>query len=255
VAGALDDLLAGFEPVSLRELDERAALLRRVDHKYVLERDELASLAERLRQSHEVLEIDGRRRFAYESVYFDTPDLRCYHDHVEDRTPRFKARTRWYRDAGECKFEAKLKAANGETDKRQIDHAPEERERITPQAERFLADALGEVELDVDDGLEPSLRTGFERLTLVPRGGSGRLTCDFGIRLERFGGGARRLRDELLVLETKSEDGESPADRALAEMGVERVSLSKYRVGIAMLAGHRQDPAERLFAWADVPRP
>ena len=34
----------------------------------------------------------------YESVYFDTPDLRCFPGHVEGREPRCKVRSRLYAD-------------------------------------------------------------------------------------------------------------------------------------------------------------
>jgi hypothetical protein len=206
----------------------------------------------RLQADHDVLEIDGLRRFGYDTTYFDTADLRCFDDHVADRRPRFKARTRIYRDSGECFFEVKLKTADGETDKRQIDYSADDRERMTRAAERCLASALRDVSLDEDRRLEPSLRTEFERVTLAAQRGSERLTCDFRVRLSRAGGGHRRLRDGLVLLETKSEEGDSPADRQLAEMDVESISLSKYRAGIAMLSdrGAREPPdeGERFFS-------
>jgi hypothetical protein len=103
--------VASLGTVSLDELESRAALLRRVDRKYVLDAEQLEELAARLAGDHDILEIEGERAFTYESTYFDTPDLRCFHDHVRDREPRFKARTRWYRDSGLCVFEVKLKRA------------------------------------------------------------------------------------------------------------------------------------------------
>ena len=53
-----------LRPISLEDLDERVALLRRVDRKYVVEPEQLAQLIERLGADHDVLEIDGRREFA-----------------------------------------------------------------------------------------------------------------------------------------------------------------------------------------------
>lgn len=84
-----DELLERFDPVTLEELDERAALLRRVDNKYAVEREAFGRLLERLRDDHQVLEIEGEEAFAYCTTYFDSPGLRCYVDHVEDRAPRF----------------------------------------------------------------------------------------------------------------------------------------------------------------------
>jgi hypothetical protein len=235
-------VLEGFDPVSLDELDERAALLRRVDNKYAVERDAFERLLERLRDDHQVLEIDGRRMFAYRSTYFDSPELRCFVDHVEDQAPRFKARTRLYEDTDRCVFEVKLKREDGETDKRQVDYAVDDAERLTDEARTCLAEALGDVGLDAPDDMAPTLLTRFNRITLAARSGSERLTCDLGVRLSHPNGEAASLRDGVILVETKSEDGESPADRALAALGLEPVSLSKYRVGMSLVGGGNRAP-------------
>jgi VTC domain len=253
LAEPIDSLLSDLPAVSLEELDERASLLRRVDTKYVVDEQAFAELLRRIRRGHEVLEIDGRREFAYQSMYFDTPDLRCFRDHVEDRVPRFKARNRLYRDTGRCVFEVKLKLGGGETDKRQVSHPPEAADEFDDDAEQCLREALADAGYKTpDQPLDKSMRTSFTRLTLTPAGGAERTTCDVGILLERPGGGRARLRNGLLVLESKSESGESPIDGELAALGIEPVSLSKYRTGIALLASEAQDPqsrerAERLF--------
>jgi hypothetical protein len=223
----LEDLLSALRPISLSALDERAALLRRVDHKYVAERDTLAALIERLGDDHDVLEIDGRRVFAYDTVYLDTEDLRCFRDHVEDVRPRFKARTRCYLDAGDCVFEVKVKHGDGETDKRQTDD--------TDAARELLESTLRDAGIVPPGELTEVLRTSFDRATLAAREGDTRLTIDVGVTLATIGGESVRLRGGLALVETKSEDGESPGDRVLAELGARRVSLSKYRTGIDAL--------------------
>ena len=43
------------------------------------------------------------------------------------------------------------------------------------------------------------------------------------------------IRDGLVLAESKSENGDAPADRALRELGARDVSLSKYRTGIDAL--------------------
>jgi hypothetical protein len=114
----LQDRLARLRGVSLGQLEKRAALLRCVDRKYAVERARFLELLEELRDDHVALEIDGHRCFAYRSVYFDTPDRRCFWDHVHGRVPRFKARTRLYQDTGSCVFELKLKRTDDETSSR-----------------------------------------------------------------------------------------------------------------------------------------
>jgi VTC domain len=245
--------LESLPSVSLEELDDRASLLKRTDTKYVLDSDTYASLVGELARDHEALEIDGRREFAYESTYFDTPELRCFHDHIDGRIPRFKARTRLYRDTRHCTFEVKLKLGDGKTDKRQIDQPPDAADRIDAEAMRCLEGALERIGYAKPERpLDPSLRTRFTRVTLAPRHGRERTTCDIAVELERPGGARARVRDGLIVVETKTERGDGPADRILRRLGVEPLSFSKYRTGIALLADAESDPeavrrGERLF--------
>lgn len=237
VRGELRDLLNGFEPVSLEALDERAALLRRTDNKYAVSSSNFAELLERLRRDHQVLEIDGRRVFRYSTVYFDTPDLRCFVDHVEDRVPRFKARSRVYEDTGVCVFEVKLKRQGDETDKRQIDYAKDDRRRLTQPALDCLGGALAGVGLETREALAARLTTRFERVTLAAREGAERLTCDLRVRLTGEDDRTVEMDRDLILVESKSENGSSPADRELAGMSVAGISLSKYRVGMSLVGG------------------
>jgi VTC domain len=194
--------LRDFVAISLDALVERAALLRRVDNKYTVSERDFAELARRLRRDHQVLEIEGRRLFEYSTTYFETPDLRCLSDHIEDRLPRFKVRTRLYEDSGECVFEVKLKRSEDETDKRQIGYAREARRRVTEEAGRCLREALAKARLEAPEKLRPALTTSFRRATLVARDGSERLTSDFGVRLIGLDGETRQMRPGLLLLET-----------------------------------------------------
>jgi hypothetical protein len=238
------ELVGGLRGISLEGLEERAALLRRVDTKYVLEEEAFARLVERLAEDHAALAIDGRREFAYRTVYFDTPALRSYREHLEGRRPRFKARTRLYADSGLCHFEVKIKTADDQTDKRQAKHPPDRVDRMDERARRLLRETLEGAGIDAPRDLDPTLRTDFRRLTLSADEGGARLTCDRDLHLTRMDGEAVRMRPGLVLVETKSEDGGSRADRLLAEAGVEPLSLSKYRVGVDLLV--EADPSGDL---------
>jgi VTC domain-containing protein len=250
VIGELRDLLGRFDPVSLESLDERAALLKRVDNKYALTRNEFVTLMDALHDSHQALDIDGRRSFAYCTTYFETPDLRCFIDHVENRTPRFKARSRLYEDTGLCVFEVKLKRSEGETDKRQTKYDEQDRRQLTAAARNCLEEALADAGLTPPEEMTASLTTAFDRVTLAAAGGSERLTCDLGTRLVSSGGATARMRDDLVLVETKSQSGRSPADRQLQEMEIDVISLSKYRVGMSLVGaatGYAEQPGGHLF--------
>ena len=94
-------MIADLAPVTLDELNAAAALQTRRDRKYVLTPDELGRLLADLPPAR-VLEIDGSRSFAYDSTYFDTPELDAYRLAATRRRRRFKVRTRTYVDTGSC---------------------------------------------------------------------------------------------------------------------------------------------------------
>lgn len=251
--GQAVDMLDRFGSVSLDELDRGASFQRRVDNKYLLSRDRLAAAVQQLARDHDVLEIDGRRSFRYESVYFDTPALASFHDHVPDRAPRIKVRSRLYADSNTSSFELKVKLADGETRKEALDQDAREHGLLTERVREFLRRCLEEV-LDraAPPDLEPMLVTSFERGTLVARSGAERVTIDSGVELARPAGAAVRLVERLMLVEVKSENGNEVADALLREAGAEPVAISKYRVGIGLLVAADPEPplggkADELF--------
>jgi hypothetical protein len=223
-------------------MNERAALQRRKDNKYLVPLDELGSLMEDLGDEHDVLEIEGERRFDYESTYFDTPALRCFRDHIHDRRPRFKARTRCYVTTGDCYFEVKVKQEDDETAKRHVDHDPDRRASLLPAARKLIDEVLAECGFDSPEtDLSTSLVTAFQRVTVVARDRPERTTFDFEVRLTAPDGAEARLAGQYAIAETKTQDGGGAWDRALADAGLEPVSLSKYRVGTGLLHAPEED--------------
>jgi len=97
-----------------------AALQTRVDRKYLLTPELFRELIRGLAGTFRVLDIDGRRVFGYESVYFDTASLDLFRAHRQGRRHRYKARTRTYVDSDACMFEVKLKGRRGETIKHRM---------------------------------------------------------------------------------------------------------------------------------------
>jgi hypothetical protein len=239
----LEAAVGALAPLSLDELDRRAALRRRVDCKYVVPRDEFAVVVAAARDEYQALEIDGHREFDYESVYFDTPDLRCFRDHVESVRPRFKIRTRYYPETEACFVEVKVKSTDEETTKRQMPHDPSAHGGVDPDARRFLDEVLEELVGErAPERLAPSLTTRYQRLTLAAVDAGQRVTTDIDVTLSVADGRATRLRDHLALVETKTEEGQGTIDCLLAERGHEPVTISKYRFGVGMLL--EDDPGE-----------
>ena len=95
-AASDDWLTTRFKPIGLDALNAKAAMLERLDNKYVVRAPVLAAAAAELCELFDVLEIDGRRSFTYDTCYFDDPELRSYHDHHQGRRQRVKVRVRKY---------------------------------------------------------------------------------------------------------------------------------------------------------------
>ena len=227
-------VLSALEPATLEEIDRRSALRHRVDTKYVVPRERLPELIAQI-AGYDVLEIDGRRMFGYENVYFDTPDLRCFHDHVEGARPRFKARTRYYRDTGTCFFEVKVKTGD-DTTKRQRDCDVAEHGVLTESARAFLREAVTDLTgQEPPEDLAAALSTSFRRATLSAREGGERATIDLEVVLRAMDDRSVTLRNDYALVETKSEGGEGQLDAALIAAGCEPTSISKYRLGVGLL--------------------
>jgi hypothetical protein len=157
--------------------------------------------------------------------------------------PRFKIRSRAYHESGLCSFEVKVKQADDETAKENLEYDISDHGKITPEARRFLEKVISNATgRDAPDELRPALTTSFRRGTLGAKDGSDRITIDFELRLERPDGSAVCMAPDHVVVETKSEAGQGRFDEMLREAGVSSISLSKYRLGIGALAAHDPDP-------------
>ena len=89
---AIASVLANFEPISLEALNGKAAMLERLDNKYIVPAARLLPAFEAFRDIFDVLEIDGKRTFTYATRYFDDEDQRAYRDHQQGRRKRCKVR-------------------------------------------------------------------------------------------------------------------------------------------------------------------
>jgi VTC domain len=226
---------AMVDPIGLDELMGLAELQTRVDRKYFVLASVFRRLITELADDLQVLEIDGRRSFGYESVYFDTPRLDTYRAHLQRRRQRFKARTRTYTDSGLCMFEVKLTGARGETVKQRVPHPAEESAELTDGARAHLRTALGQAyHQGMPPGMRPTLATTYRRTTFVSRTGESRLTCDVGLVCMDVRHEVRDTGAHVLV-ESKSSGRGSAPERILRELGVRPASVSKYCVGVAGL--------------------
>ena len=245
--------LDSLRSVSLAELNDDASLLTRKDRKYIVP---LAMARDLLAHGElRVLEIDGRRSFRYESVYFDTPDRVSYLAAAHKRRRRFKVRTRSYVDSGICSLEVKTRERRGLTEKHRAPHDIGRRCWLTDEALEFI-DGF-ETIAPLSRQLEPVLITRYRRTTLLEPSTASRITIDINLECETAGGTSVSL-PEMAVVETKTAGQPCAIDRLLWSWRRRPIKISKYCTGLAALtpglpANKWNRVLRTYFGW--TPRP
>lgn len=216
------------QPISLEELTAESALLSRVDRKYFVPRATVAELIGEFIDDTRVLEIDGKRSFTYETVYFDSPKFCFFRAHVQGRRQRFKVRVRTYLDSGLRMLEVKSKGFRGRTVKQRTKHGRElESTSLGETGGKFVSEIIGSDAAE----LKPVLTTVYRRSTLAL--GDQRITLD--TELECIDDGVVFHGPDDVLVETKSPARASAFDTALRKRGIRPHTVSKYCVAATLL--------------------
>jgi hypothetical protein len=226
-------LLEQFHDAPPALLSERA-LLARVDRKFILPRTQLPDLLACLASEHRLLRAAKHPAASYETVYFDTPDQRMYHDHRRGRLPRYKVRVRHQLERELTFLEIKRKGHDGRTVKTRAERPF--RDTALDQASTELIEASSPF---VGRSLRPALWIAFTRATLLSVATEERLTIDWGFALRR--GERLATWSHLAIVEIKQRRHAqlTPAVVALRTLGVREARISKFCAGLAMLSAPR----------------
>ncbi|WP_304232856.1 polyphosphate polymerase domain-containing protein [Jiulongibacter sediminis] len=223
---SLSQQINGFEPVSLENL-KKAELLDRKEVKYVFERDLLERILEELQDHYFILDIGGKRQFKYLSQYFDTENLHFFHQHRSGRLNRYKVRKRQYLDSGLAFFEVKFKNNHGRTMKSRIETEFPAKGEILHDENAFLQ----EISPFFREILEPTVSVSYNRVTLVNKTSSERVTIDLNLRVSRDG--KEKGFEDLVVLEVKQDKlKQTEIRKRLKKLGQRPGTISKYCLGI-----------------------
>lgn len=204
-------------------------LMNRTDTKFMIGRTELEELLSGLGSNYRVLEVEGTRLNRYQTLYFDTPDFRCYTQHHNGKRNRFKIRKREYVENHISYLEFKEKTNKGRTIKSRI-KLPQIQEGLDAKESEFIDERIG---LHFD--YEPKLWNSFGRVTLVDVHAGERVTIDTDIS---FRAGDREVAlPELAIIEVKRDEqsGKSQVLEHLKHQLVRPESMSKYCLGVALL--------------------
>lgn len=237
----LDWLLNSFAPISLADLNAKAGMMERIDNKYVVSHDALARIVPDLARQFDILDIDYRRAFTYDTRYFDDAQRSAYYEHHQGRRNGFKVRTRSYADAGLCYLEVKVKGTRGMTMKNRIPHDPAASAVLDGTALDYIhATYSNHYGKAFRYALQWALDIRYKRITLVAKDGGERMTIDTDLV---FSSENRSLRcgTDVFIIETKSALGRGFADLCLRQIHERPMKkCSKYCIGMASLGEVRR---------------
>ena len=220
--------LQQFTAHSLADLAS-ASLMNRVDTKYVVPVQLLNSLLDCMQSDYSTLEIDNRRKFGYETQYFDTPNNTHYLAHHNGRVNRFKIRKRTYLDSGTSYLEVKFKDKQGRTNKTRtawdgpgVD--------LTAGSMKFLH----ECHVMNPECLRVAQAGRYQRVALANEQKGERITIDTELSFRDVRSGREYLLGDWCIVEVKQET--SNRDSIFFEWAkshqVRKLSFSKYCMGV-----------------------
>ena len=210
----LESILRQMEPVSLEAMGA-VKLMNRVDSKFPTNMETLLRMAPLWREHFYVQENEGLRIARYRSLYFDTPDAVTYTMHHNRRLRRQKVRQRIYVESNLAFLEMNLYA--------------------TPETTDFIR----EIVWVTDQPMAPRLENAFQRITLVNKAKTERVTIDFGITFHNHLSDCDADVSDLVIIEVK-QDGmlRSRFKDILRDAHVQQKGLSKYCLGMLLTDEH-----------------
>ena len=228
--------LERFDPIGLDQMKE-VKLMNRIDTKYVIPIAQLVPLLRIAAPDYYVQCTDGKRLAGYHTIYLDTADHRMYNLHQAGRLVRQKIRIREYLDTHNVFLEVKRKNNHGRTKKKRIEtptctvQTDQCMQTLPAEAAPFIADKSW-FKLDQ---LAPHVENTFQRITLVNRAFTERLTIDLGVAFHNTETDLHADISHLVIIELKRDGATySPMYNLLLRMHIHPGGFSKYCIGCAL---------------------
>jgi len=207
--------------------------MNRIESKYLIHEEELGELLKVLQEDFQILEIGGAKIFSYDNIYMDTKDLEFYHAHNNGDLARIKMRTRHYLESGLSYFEFKQKKGNVMR-KFRYDIDVAQHGVLDTTAYEFMNDVHKSLYCEEFEKLVfPSLRTSYQRCTLVHKSTAEKITIDFNVSAEQIRQGKERFEmKNLVIVEFKAETKDSVTKKVFDQFDlIASKPCSKYCLG------------------------
>jgi hypothetical protein len=227
----LNNIINLLDPISLTELD-RVKLQNRTDTKFIFEADLLPIILNDIKAFYSILEIDNKRTNSYQTLYYDTKELKSYIQHHNGKMNRIKIRFRKYIESDLNYLEVKFKNNKARTIK-----SRKKRNEIETNLSDFSKEYINKKSFYNSEDLKPVLWNEFTRLTLAHKSKKERLTIDLNLSFKSFATNKESNIPHLIIAEVKQEKASVNSDfiRAIKKYHIRKSGMSKYCAGIALL--------------------
>ncbi len=225
----IQSLLDALPPITLEQMSA-IKLMNRLDTKYVTTKKKLIELLQMVKDKYYVQTIGTTTVCPYRTTYFDTPDHAMYMMHHNKRKVRTKVRVRTYLASSGLTFlEVKRKNNHGRTKKERVQVESLEESQVDTGAEQLVELKAGMYM----SSLHMVVQNLFDRITLVNKGKTERLTIDYNIRFHNYETDRDADSDQLVVIELKR-DGNmfSPICSLLRSLHINPTGFSKCCIGM-----------------------
>ncbi len=230
------ELLKQYETITLDEMRD-IRLMNRIDTKFVTTVPVLCRLLSLARDEYYVQQVDGEVIAPYYTLYYDTEDCAMYNRHEAGHLVRQKIRVRSYLHVGLNFLEVKTKNNHGRTKKKRIaaegfnPHTGVDSPFRLHDYDDFICTYLRYA----PERLSEHLENHFDRITLVNKAKTERLTIDTNLCFHNLTTGVDRRMDNLVVIELKRDGLQpSPILPNLLQLRIFPHGFSKYCIGSAL---------------------
>lgn len=224
----MNEIISSFDSISLDDMSG-IRLMNRTDTKFITTKDRLEELLKKAKSQYWMQDIDGMRNMPYFTRYFDTPECQMYISHQNGKKTRQKVRVRSYVNSGLAFIEVKNKNNHGRTKKERISIEDKD-------VERELYDEFLSQYLSYDPSiLIEQIENNFNRITLVNKQKTERLTIDTGLRFNNLITGKEMSLNRLVIIELKRDgNAYSPIRDIMRDLHIHPQGFSKYCMGMAL---------------------
>ena len=197
----IENFFTSYMHIGLQELED-VALTDRSEKKYIIPIAWCGDISTNLSKDYSILEIEKKRKFRYDNLYFDTPQNICLQDHIRGRKNRFKVRIRSYSNSNISFLEVKSRNVYGRSQKMRIQRTSEKWDGpITTNEQKFLANCV-----PFAAELKPVLYSSYSRYTIANIEKGERITFDTNLEYTTLKGEIFTPLDGLAIVELKQAD-------------------------------------------------